>query len=134
MCIAIWCEKCTPNVHLHTPRCKKVGVKKLPLLWSTVNQTFFHCCHIFTDIYHEQFGVQLHTVNDVMQFCVRCGRRDRTLAAKVRRSGSILRPRGGGRIMAGRQGRNASMLTVFRLISLSVGLKQRTCRSACMYV
>ena len=29
---------------------------------------------------------------------------------------------------------NASILTVFRLISLSVGLWQRTRRSACMYM
>ena len=69
-------------------------------------------------------------MSDVTQFCVRCGRGDRTLAAKsVDRGHTGLRPRGVG-AGNGSQVLNASMLTVLRLISLSVGLKQRTCRFA----
>ena len=71
-------------------------------------------------VYHEQFGVHLRTVNDVMQFCVCCGRGDRTLAAKsVDRGYLAAAGRGSDN---GSQVLTASMLTVFRLISLSVGL------------
>ena len=41
--------------------------------------------------------------------------------------------RGGG-AGSGSQVLTASLLTVLRFISLSVGLKQRTCRSACVFV
>ena len=52
-----------------------------------------------------------------MQFCVRCGRRDRTLAAKVRRSGSSCGLGEGADIMAGSQVRN-----LLRLCRLYFGL------------
>ena len=48
--------------------------------------------------------------------------------------GVILRPRGRGATGNGSQVLTASMLTVLRLISSSVGLKQRACRYACVYV
>ena len=72
-------------------------------------------------VYHEQFGVQLRTVKDVMQLCVCCGRGDRTLAAKSIDRG-YLAAAGSGGSGNGSQVLTASMLTVFRLISLSVGL------------
>ena len=74
-------------------------------------------------VYHEQFGVQLRTVKDVMQFCVD---EEIELWPPSPSFGVILRPRGGGS-GNGRQELTASMVTVFRLIRLSVGLYMEVC-------
>ena len=71
-------------------------------------------------VYHDQFGIQLRTVNDVMQFCVCCGRGDRTLAAKSVDRGYLAATGRGG---SGNRSLvlTAFMLIIFRLLVYSLG-------------